>query len=60
MWQDYVAVNAGMILRVMGRFAGQQIEMPAWTELAYPEHEIVDTRSPDQIKADVLKGLLGA
>ena len=57
MWEDYMAVNSWMLMKIAGHISGNTVEIPPWMELAYPEEKVEDTRTPAQIKADILRGL---
>ena len=54
LWQSYTGTVLWMIGKVLAR---DSWTVPSYVELAYPGEIKVDTRSADQIKADILQRL---
>lgn len=54
LWQSYT----GTVLWMIGKcLAGDNWSLPSFVEMAYPGAIKVDTRSADEIKADILQRL---
>lgn len=51
---DYTATTLGMIGKLLG---GETWTMPSYIEMAYPDKAAIDTRSAEEIKADILRRL---
>ena len=53
-WQSYTGTALGMIGRLLG---GEDWKLESYVEMAYPETSTEDTRSPEQIKEDIIARL---
>lgn len=56
-WEDYLAVGLSKTAVFVGLLSGNESGLPSWVELMYPDVAKGDTRTAEQIKADLLEHL---
>ena len=52
--KDYSATCMGMIGKLLG---GENWALGNYIEMAYQDRSVIDTRTPDEIKADIVRRL---